>query len=264
MNQLLRQAKTRKETLEKVKRKLERYKDVEESGKLRISKEKGNVFYYRILKPDDTHGTYISKKEIKTIRKLAQKEYEKKLFRDLQEELNTINRLIKKYEKNNADKVYDSLSEYRKELVNPLIMSDESFADMWAGESFVTNDFCAEQKIYLTEKGEYVRSKSELIIANTYHKLGIPYRYEAELILRNGKKKYPDFTVLNKSTREIVYHEHLGLLDNNDYFLSNLAKIDEYKSSGIYLGKNLILTYESDKNPFDVNGLKKMLTEVFL
>ena len=30
-----------------------------------------------------------------------------------------------------------------------------------------------------------------------YYELGIPYRYEAELRLRNGKRKYPDFTLLN-------------------------------------------------------------------
>jgi len=263
MKQLLQQAKKRKELLTKVKGKIERGVKKKIPGKLRISRERGNTFYYNVSVPGDTCGTYISKKEAKTIRQLAQQEYEMKFKKALEHELSAINSFISKCEKNNADMVYDNLSLYRKELVNPLLMSEQAFADAWESESFKTTDFYDEKKVYVTEKGEVVRTKSELIIANTYYELGIPYRYEAELRLNNGKRKYPDFTVLNKKTREVIYHEHFGLLDKNDYFLSNLTKLDDYKNSGIFLGKNLIITYESEQNPFDVNSIKRMLKEVF-
>ena len=59
--------------------------------------------------------------------------------------------------------------------------------------------------MYPTKKDENVRSKSEVMIADMYYELGIPYRYEAQLLLKNGKKKYPDFTLLKTKTRQIVF-----------------------------------------------------------
>ena len=43
-----------------------------------------------------------------------------------------------------------------------------------------------------------------------------------------------------------------------------LEKLDEYRSSGIYPGKNLIFTYETQYSPFDIKGIRKMITLNFL
>ena len=61
---------------------------------------------------------------------------------------------------------------------------------------------------YSTEKGELVRSKSELLIADMYYSLGIPYKYEAGVKLRGGIVRYPDFTLLRVRDRKEFYHEH--------------------------------------------------------
>ena len=58
----------------------------------------------------------------------------------------------------------------------------------------------------ITEKGEYVRSKSEKIIADTLTKNNINYVYELPLRLKGYGTVKPDFTVLNKRTR----HELCG------------------------------------------------------
>ena len=108
-----------------------------------------------------------------------------------------------------------------------------------------------------------MRSKSEGFIANILSDLGIPYHYEQALKLKNGKTYYPDFTLLKKSTREIIYLEHLGLLDDESYRKSVLAKIDDYRADGIYLGKNLLITYETARNPFDIGGTRNMLQAIF-
>ena len=57
-----------------------------------------------------------------------------------------------------------------------------------------------EQKIFYTKKGEYVRSKSEKILADMFYDLNIPYEYECQLILRNGYEYYPDFTFISPYT----------------------------------------------------------------
>ena len=133
----------------------------------------------------------------------------------------------------------------------------------WEQEEFVSNPYYPEEKVYPTKKDEFVRSKSEVMIADMYYELNIPYRYEAELRLMNGKIKFPDFTLLNISTREVIYHEHLGLLDDAEYRRINLIKLNEYQKNGIYLGKNLIVTYEAEGVYLNILELKQICKELF-
>lgn len=44
------------------------------------------------------------------------------------------------------------------------------------------------QPIDITDKGERVKSKSELTIANALYRSKIPYKYECPIILHNGIK----------------------------------------------------------------------------
>ena len=68
--------------------------------------------------------------------------------------------------------------------------------------------------------------------------------------------------MLNKKTRQEVYIEHFGLLDDELYLSSNLLKLDEYRNNGIYLGKNLLFTYETEDSPLDIKGIRKMFREL--
>ena len=54
------------------------------------------------------------------------------------------------------------------------------------------------------------------------------------------------------------------MLDDDDYRKKNLRKISDYRKNGIYTGKNLILTFEGLGNPFNINDLKKNMSEMFL
>ncbi len=71
------------------------------------------------------------------------------------------------------------------------------------------------QRIHETLSGDFVRSKSEVIIANILHQSGIPFRYEATLTAPDGSRRAPDFTI--EWGGRTYYWEHLGLLDIEDY-----------------------------------------------
>ncbi|MBP3603897.1 MAG: hypothetical protein J6J79_07100 [Lachnospiraceae bacterium] len=133
-----------------------------------------------------------------------------------------------------------------------------SFLVQTACGSLSTN--CLVQKEYMLKLRQEVKEEIEDI--GKY--LGIPYRYEAQLKLKNGKRKYPDFTLLKVKTREVIYHEHFGLLDNEEYRQASLNKLDEYSKNGIYLGKNLIITYEAEGHYLNIKEIKKMMKEIFL
>jgi ATP-dependent DNA helicase RecQ len=69
--------------------------------------------------------------------------------------------------------------------------------------------------IHKTLSGDFVRSKSEVIIANILYQSGIPFTYEAPLIALDGSRRSPDFTV--EWDGKTYYWEHLGMLDIEDY-----------------------------------------------
>ena len=231
-------------------------------GRLRVNKSPKQTRYYQVLKDADTTGKYLSMQDKKTIRQLAQKDYNKVFLRNARAELKGIEKILKIYQKYNSEAVYDCLSKERKSLVTPYMITDKLYAEKWQSLTYKSNPFMIENKKYDTKKGDLVRSKSEAIIADMLFDLEIPYRYECALKLKNGQTRYPDFTLLKNKKREEIYLEHFGLLDNEEYRADCLRKLDEYKNSGIYIGKNLLFTYETENTPLDIKGIKRMLKEI--
>lgn len=262
MNLLHYQMTKRKEYLEDLKKRLEQEMKHFPEGNLRTSKDRGIPRYFHVLNPNDTRGQYIPKGNTELAQQLAQKDYAQKLYKKVTAELTDINKFLKRHNSCELEQVHTNMNTYRKELITPMIIPDELFVQAWEQESYNTNPYYPEQRVYPTKKDELVRSKSEVMLADMYYEMGIPYRYEAELVLKDGKKKYPDFTLLKKSTREIIYHEHLGLLDDEEYREANFAKLEEYRKNGIYPGKNLILTYEAEGCYLNIKDVKKMVGEI--
>ena len=115
-----------------------------------------------------------------------------------------------------------------------------------------------------TTKGERVRSKSEIIIADSLMRADVPYRYECPLVLKGYGKVYPDFTVLNVKLRKELYWEHLGMMDDSEYVEHALQKIATYEQNGIFPGDNLILTYETKQNPVNQKIITLMIQRYLL
>ena len=93
-----------------------------------------------------------------------------------------------------------------------------------------------ENKVHITERGEKVRSKSEVIIANhLYQKekdLKIEYSYETKYEGKNGDCKLPDFTITKGD--KIYLLEHLGMLSDENYKNKWEEKKKWYEDNGIY------------------------------
>ncbi len=232
-------------------------------GRLRVSSSSGHVRYYHVLPGGDRFGKYISAKNSDITVKLARKDYTKKFLLSAGKELSRLEHSISLLVNTDADQPYQLLPDKRKELVEPYLMTDELYAAQWEKEEFKASTFMPEGKIFETRKGEKVRSKSEAIIADMLFELGIPYRYEQMLMLKDKKVRYPDFTLLKVKSREVIYLEHFGLLDDEEYRNGCMNKLREYMSSGIYPGKNLLVTFESSDNPLDIGAIRKMFRELF-
>ena len=263
LNLLTIELKKRKAYLENLQLNIKNQLENMPDGRLRISNDRGNLRYYYVTEGKDPSGKYITKENRNLASELAQKDYIKKLYVEVEEELQDIDQYLHKHSSTNLEDIYRNMNDHRKNLINPLVLPDELYVQQWNQESYPTNPYYLEQKIYPTKNGEMVRSKSEAILADMYFDLGIPYRYEAELQLNSHIKRYPDFTLLNIKNKEHIYHEHLGLIDNEEYRRNNLRKIDEYRRNGIYSGKNLIITYEADGSYLNIKEIRQIVLEMF-
>ena len=77
-------------------------------------------------------------------------------------------------------------------------------------------------------KGHWVRSKSELIIANLLFDRRIPYEYDSRLYAEDKSSyKNPDFTI--ECNGETWYWEHWGMMDDPEYRMDRARKIEWYK-----------------------------------
>jgi len=129
--------------------------------------------------------------------------------------------------------------------------------------------FLEEGLIHRTKRGDLVRSKSEVIIANELLAQGIDrYEYESPLKLPNGETRYPDFTIVDDDTGETFYWEHLGLLHNPDYAARWERKRAAYRESGILTREEgegesgtLIITRDDPAGGIDAQAIAALISD---
>lgn len=139
------------------------------------------------------------------------------------------------------------------------------FADVFPDykPQIVENDgaFYEDKLIHRTARGEMVRSKSEVIIANALFYNDIPYVYEPDFEVEGHVKK-PDFMIEDADLGITWYWEHCGMMDDPKYKKRWLDKKALYKKNGIEEGKNLIVT--EDKNgSIDSEEVQKIIDDLF-
>ena len=198
------------------------------------------------------------------VKALATKDYAEKLLRSTTQDIRALDRYLRVVRQQQSDALYSRLCPARQQLVKPVLLTDEERAEVWAREAFSQSTHHPERKIYPTRKGDMVRSKSEVLFADMLLEMGIPYRYEMELVMRSGITLAPDFTIWDRKRRREIYHEHFGLMDDEDYRKKALWKIDEYRRSGIYTGKNLITTFEGNGAVLNMQEMRVMFETLFL
>jgi ATP-dependent DNA helicase, RecQ family len=111
-------------------------------------------------------------------------------------------------------------------------------------------------KIHKTESGIWVRSKSEVIIANILYRSNIDFQYEEKLYYNENQWKEPDFTI--RYYGKVWYLEHLGLLGDEQYNENWQEKKQIFKDLGLF--DNVITTKESAVLSNQANELIKRIT----
>lgn len=129
----------------------------------------------------------------------------------------------------------------------------------------VDGRFFEEHLIHRTSRGEMVRSKSEVIIADHLARKDIEYSYEQPLVIA-GTTKYPDFTIEDAESGLNYYWEHCGMLHVPRYLHRWKEKLSWYESNDITEagGKNgtLIITRDEANGSIDSSKINKLIDRV--
>lgn len=236
-------------------------------GTLRITKCGERVQYMLCTDKNikcKRQGEYIKREDFDIVKPLAQKAYDKRIKRLADRRLKQLEIICKEYKDDELQKIYDSYSQIRKDMIEPVEITFEQKVMEWKAILYQGKGFAEGTPEILTKKGERVRSKSEKILADTFYDMGIEYKYECPLLLEGYGTVYPDFTLLSKRTGKEVYWEHDGRMDDPDYADKAIRKIDSYISNGIIPGDRLIVTYETLTFVLKDSTVKELINAVIL
>ena len=239
--------------------------------------------FYHLTDSKDFNGTYIPRAQTQLIKKLAQKDYDLKLIKLLQVQLRAFDKLldvttaktsiagsgvtsagITTITESKIAQVYTKLNQTRQSLITPVTLTDAQYIDEWQNITWHGRPFSEDTSDYTTALGERVRSKSEVIIADTLNRFHVPYRYEYPLELKGGQTFYPDFLCLNVRTRRKYIWEHFGMMDDASYLEKTLRKLQLYNDNDYFLGINLIITMEAQNIPIKTRQLEQVIKNYLL
>ena len=162
-------------------------------GSLRISKSHGVVQYYHKINNDEKNGHYLDSAHKDVAQKLAQKAYNIKLLPAIKKELALLQSALTQIQKNSQGReiplnILDFINPDSRALVTPATLTDEQYTAAWLSQKYKRKPFQPDAPELYTARGERVRSKSEVIIADTLNRLGIPYHYEYPVTLNSGSR----------------------------------------------------------------------------
>ena len=214
---------------------------------------------------EDSDGKYhyVSKKQLKRAGKVMQRDYLLELRETAMNELEFWEKTMELRPALCVEDIYDGMPPLRKRMVSPILIPDEMFVRDWQRQTFQRKEFFEEEKLFPTERGEMVRSKSEVFIANALFRQEIPYHYEVPVRGR-GSEVYPDFLVLNPRTRQEFYWEHFGRMDSAGYLERFVRKIALFESVGLYPGINLIVSFEGGGISFGPKMIDMIIRQYLL
>ena len=244
--------KKRKEIISRTLEKLDEKIAFLPEGSILVKHRKGTIHY--LYYQGNQIKKYLRKCDKKLLENLVQKKYLKLVQKAAKQEAKALNKAIELYPAASMEKVYDELPSELKEHATPLVANDEQFAAKWQAEPYKPKPIRKDAPKFYTLRGEQVRSKSEVIIADRLYAKGIPYKYECPLRVGNGVI-HPDFTSLRMSDRKVVYHEHCGMMTDPEYTADIPDRANKYARIGIFQGDRLFYTFESAECPLDIEAL---------
>lgn len=207
--------------------------------------------YYLRSESSEKCGKYVRKtpQNKEMVRMLIQREYDLKILKISRAEYHYWMKGEKYFNRDSLREAFESMGPLKQKWIKSVQMSDEEYVRQWKEAMTPSAPYKHENLHFQTKQDEYVRSKSELLIANTLFDYKIPYQYECPLYENKRIWALPDFTVLNVRKRKTYYWEHFGMMGDSEYAQNALQKMRNYEKHCLFSGTELIYTFESSEAP---------------
>lgn len=187
-------------------------------------------------------------KNLTLVQALARKKYLETSISMIRKNIAAIKRTINSVEDIDQQQILKRLRpEYSDLIYAPLAAWNEE-KRRWLSEDFEQSTFRPWEKEQTTANGLWVRTKSEVIVAERLDYYGIPYRYEQMLYIEN-REFAPDFTIFTR--KGLFYWEHAGMINERQYIDNHIWKLSMYRKANIVPWKNLIVTYDREDGGID-------------
>ena len=269
----------------------------ETSGSLNLKIVKGRPLFF--CRTEEGKQKYVKMSDDGQIKRLSYNYYAKKLkaaaVKEKKQIDNCLDILSKDPEKSDVDKVTQRIPEAIKDNLSYSELTNEGYARRWQESNKVVKKRRIHDKDdyhrFKTLRGDYVGSKSEVIIADRLYVKGIPYHYEIaftpEAEIDVSRPVYDqfgfiagyevigfspfdqdtlhlDFYVLNKRTRKAYFWEHLGKMDDPSYCLKNFNRFMRILDAGYIIGEDLIVTHEDSKHPLMTESIDTIIEKYLI
>lgn len=232
-------------------------------GRVEVLSKGRTGYSYVYVRKDPITGKavrkYASQDKRSIISALAQQAYQEKVCKLLKTRIPQIRSLVAHFEEDELERLYTDLHPGRQVLIQPIVPTQNQKLQEWKNKPYEGLAFKSQEAYFQTNQGEFVRSKSEKILADRFFALGIPYKYECPLITRNRTTIYPDFTFYDYHNDQELYWEHFGMMGDPAYARKAYQKLEEYAQRGIFLGYGLITTFEMSDKPLNLKYINQTI-----
>ena len=240
----------------KVLSKMNRRFDSLPPGSLQIKQTAYDQYYYHNYYENGVRKTpYIDRNSEKGDALISEL-LEKSFIRDARPVLKNNLEVLKKCRDNLQ--IYDPLQcRFGNFATGAYYLDDEICLSEWKRRNIRQNPFKRDALIHKTKSGIFVRSKSEVLIANHLTDNGYFFKSDSAFRTKNTVR-YPDFSFVRRLDRRLMIWEHFGMLSDARYAFDCFQKLYEYEESGFVLGDNLIITFETPDHPLTEDMIDKV------
>ena len=259
--------KLEREKLEKLMKKTKQYP--RKTLLCSLMRGKSLKFYYS--EPGSRKRIYIRQSDSELLRTITYGAVVAESIRIIKRNISALEGLTSTFKSYYYEDVLDELPKAYRQAVDYLETSAPPPKAVIQSE----NTIKPEELKHTASNGLKVRSKGELAITEELLIFGLDFRYEMALKLIENKTstngtvysrtvtKYPDFTIFLKDG-SVIYWEHSGKFDKEDYRFDQFEKFKLYYDNGIYPPKNLIITMDDDNKPLDLMAIRRIIQNMIL
>ena len=235
---------------------------------IKPTKIRGTKKYYSVKAPDSQKFQYLGNENNPTLEKIRECAFLEKTIEVLESNIALMEGFLLIYKKTGAYHINELLgSTYGLRSTSRFLNADEN-ADQWLTDQMKIKSqypiFDPAGLKVTAFDGTLMRSRAEAIHYEAFYIYNIPAIFELPYDI-DGEILRPDFTILDVYTMTPRMWEHLGnwfhekQFKRDNYRNETLHRIDEYAKIGFYPEYNLLFSFGTQNNVFDIQSLHRKI-----